>query len=137
MLVLSRRLNEKLLIPCIGTAVQVLSIQGGQVRLGVDAPPEVAVFREEIYQGDPERDAAAPRGLAVPARVRAALRNRLAGLAHGLDRVHGQLEGQLLPGAQTALNQLGDHFDDLARIVNVLLEGNCASEPGQAVACAP
>lgn len=50
MLVLSRRLNEKLLIPCIRTVIQVLSIQGGQVRLGVDAPSEVAVFREEIYQ---------------------------------------------------------------------------------------
>ena len=48
MLVLSRRLNEKLLFPDIGTAVQVLSVKGSTVRLGIEAPPEVTVLREEI-----------------------------------------------------------------------------------------
>ena len=82
MLVLSRRLNEKLLIPSIKTAIQVLSIQGGQVRLGVQAPPEVAVFREEIYQNDPQTDEPTPRE-----RIPGLVRNRLARLALGLDRL--------------------------------------------------
>src|SRR5437763_1285193 len=135
MLVLSRRLNEKLLIPCIRTAVQVLSIQGGQVRLGVEAPSEVAVFREEIYQGDPEGEAPAGRAPAVPARLRAALRNRLAGLALGLDRVHVQLKGQLASAGQAALNQLGDQFDELARVMAVLLEGDGAPQAGRPAGC--
>jgi carbon storage regulator len=136
MLVLSRRLNERLLIPCIQTAVQVLSIQGGQVRLGVDAPPEVAVFREEIYKGDPERESSADPRPAIPPRLRTALRNRLAGLAQGLDRVHAQLHGQRAVGAQAALSQLGAQFDELARIVNVLLEGDGAADAERTFSCA-
>jgi carbon storage regulator CsrA len=128
MLVLSRRLNEKLLIPSIRTAVQVVSIQGCQVRLGVDAPPEIAVYREEIYRGDLEAaNSAGEQWSDVPPdRLRAALRHRLAGLALGLDRVHGQLENKASPGVQAALDKLGDEFDDLTRLITLLLEGNGA-----------
>ena len=47
MLILMRRLGEKL---CIGDdiTVTVRGIQGGQVKLGVQAPADVAVDREEI-----------------------------------------------------------------------------------------
>jgi carbon storage regulator CsrA len=48
MLVLSRRPNEKIVFPTIQTEVQVLGMQGGQVRLGIDAPPQVSVIREEL-----------------------------------------------------------------------------------------
>jgi len=48
MLVLSRRLKEKITFPSIQTEVQVLGIKGGQVRLGIEGPPEVTVLREEI-----------------------------------------------------------------------------------------
>ncbi len=95
MLVLSRRLNEKLLIPCIRSAIQVLSIQGGQVRLGIDAPPEIAVFREEIYKCDPQ-ESSSDKGAAAPRdRIAALLRNRLARLALGLDRLQRQMEEKL------------------------------------------
>lgn len=114
MLVLSRRLNEKLLIPCVRTAVQVLSIQGGQVRLGVDAPADVAVFREEIYKGDAD---GAPLDL-----VRSALRNRLAGLAVGLNRAHGRTQGKLTPASRAELDRFADECEELARIVKMLLE---------------
>ncbi len=98
MLVLSRRINEKLLIPCIETAVQVLSIQGGQVRLGVEAPPEVAVFREEIYKRDSDRDESVPESQAP-----GLLRNRLGLLALGLDRLQRQMQGKLTPDARIAI----------------------------------
>ncbi len=48
MLVLSRRLGEKLLFPAIRTAVQVVSVKSGAVRLGIEAPPGVTVLREEV-----------------------------------------------------------------------------------------
>ena len=47
MLILMRRLGEKLFIGDDIT-VTVRSIQGGQVKLGVQAPEDVAVDREEI-----------------------------------------------------------------------------------------
>jgi carbon storage regulator len=48
MLILSRRLGEKIVVPECGLSVAVVGIQGNRVRLGISAPPEVAVLREEI-----------------------------------------------------------------------------------------
>ena len=48
MLVLSRRVNEKILFPGLHTSVQILAIKSGLVRLGIDAPNNVHVLREEV-----------------------------------------------------------------------------------------
>ena len=49
MLILTRRVGETLVIGDDVT-VTVLGVRGNQVRLGVNAPKDVAVHREEIYQ---------------------------------------------------------------------------------------
>lgn len=48
MLVLSRRLGEAIII---GDAIKitVLGINGNQVRMGIDAPKDITVHREEVY----------------------------------------------------------------------------------------
>src|SRR5689334_19830960 len=51
MLVLSTRLNEKVLLPDFATSIEVVAIQSGTVRLGISAPEEVRVLRE----GQPDR----------------------------------------------------------------------------------
>jgi carbon storage regulator CsrA len=48
MLVLSRRTNEKIIFPTINTIVQVVSMKSGTVRLGIQAPTHVPVYREEV-----------------------------------------------------------------------------------------
>jgi carbon storage regulator len=49
MLILTRRVGESLMIGD-DVNVTVLGIRGNQVRIGVDAPKNVAVHREEIYE---------------------------------------------------------------------------------------
>jgi len=48
MLILTRRVGESLIIGD-DVVVNILGVKGNQVRIGVDAPKEVPVHREEIY----------------------------------------------------------------------------------------
>lgn len=48
MLVLSRRIGETLILGD-NIKIVVLGVHGNQIRLGIDAPREVSVHREEVY----------------------------------------------------------------------------------------
>ena len=62
MLILTRRVGESVMIGD-NVTVTVLGVKGNQVRLGVNAPRDVAVHREEIYERiKTETSAAAERG---------------------------------------------------------------------------
>ena len=50
MLVLSRKVGERIVIPEYRLTITIVAIEGNKVRLGISAPPEVAVHREEVWR---------------------------------------------------------------------------------------
>tara|TARA_B100002019_G_scaffold117970_1_gene101290 strand:- start:767 stop:952 length:186 start_codon:yes stop_codon:yes gene_type:complete len=60
MLILTRRIGETLMIGDEVT-IKVLGVKGNQVRLGVNAPKDVSVHREEIYEKIQEENRTSPQ----------------------------------------------------------------------------
>jgi carbon storage regulator len=50
MLVLSRKVGEKIVVPACGLTITVVALKGGRVRLGIVAPEDIRVDREEVWQ---------------------------------------------------------------------------------------
>ncbi len=49
MLVLSRKLGERIVVPDINLTLTVVAIEGNSVRLGITAPNQIGVYREELW----------------------------------------------------------------------------------------
>ena len=65
MLILTRRVGEAVMIGD-NVTVAVLGINGQQVRIGIDAPRDIAVHREEVYERIHPRPAGDPKKKAPP-----------------------------------------------------------------------
>lgn len=55
MLVLSRRAGEKIMINGKEIVITVVGISGSQVRLGIDAPDDMKILREELSESSTAR----------------------------------------------------------------------------------
>ena len=130
MLVLSRRTNEKVLFPSINTAVQVVSIKGGAVRLGIEAPPEVTILRAELQDRAAERAATTPP--AEPAEsglrgLRHLLRNRLNITTVGLGLLRQQARAGLSDEMERTIAKIEEEMQGLQQ----RLESEAAQTPSQ------
>jgi carbon storage regulator CsrA len=131
MLVLSRKLHEKIVLPSLGTTIQVVEIKRGVVRLGIEAPPEVTVLRAEV----PNRAAewgAGKTGPKAPAgeepkqdQFKNQLCDRLTTTGVGLGLLHLQLNAGLLEEARATLARIQDDF----QLLRYGIEGEVESPP--------
>ena len=48
MLVLSRSNQQKIVFPSLGISIKILRISGNKVRVGIDAPADIPVHRNEV-----------------------------------------------------------------------------------------
>ncbi len=64
MLILSRKVNEKIMIGD-DISISIIEIRGDQVRIGVDAPKHVKVFRREVFDAIEAENKAALESAAV------------------------------------------------------------------------
>jgi len=120
MLVLSRRLNESIVFPYVPATVQVLAVKPGTVRLGVKAPPEVAVYREEVWER--MRPWPGTEVVAVTSRddnqcpdTNQAIRHRFRNLEVALQLLRGQLPAGLTREVRVLLDVLGGELQALER----------------------
>jgi carbon storage regulator CsrA len=117
MLVLSRRVNEKIVFPGIDVTVQVVAVKPGVVRLGIEAPPHVAVLREEVLARD-GNGAALPKPSAPTAdqELRHQLRNRLNAATIGLALMRRQLQMSQGQNVVATLDKVEQELDHLRRL---------------------
>lgn len=125
MLVLTRRSNEKVLFPNINTVVQIVSVRGGTVRLGIEAPPEVTILRDELQDRAVEGTPTAPLAEPADARFRALrhlVRNRLNGATIGL----ALLRQQVMTGRSSDLERTVAMIEQEMQKLRQQVEGEAA-----------
>jgi carbon storage regulator len=57
MLILRRKAGERIVLAG-GISISVLAVEGGRVKLGISAPPEIAIVREELLEKGYKRERA-------------------------------------------------------------------------------
>jgi carbon storage regulator CsrA len=117
MLVLSRRTDEKVVFPSINATLRVVAAKTGLVRLGIEAPEDVPVFREEVLARGGGREAAArQQGLPadrLPRELRHALNNHLNSSTVGLALLRRQLDMGLTRNMAVTLDKVEQELGKL------------------------
>jgi carbon storage regulator CsrA len=117
MLVLSSRVHEKIVLPGLHTSIEVVAIQPGTVRLGIEAPEEVRILR----QGLPDRvaewgpDPAAQADPPTLLQISQLLDRRLEVARKGLEELRTRLRGGEAEDAETLLDKLDEDLHLLRR----------------------
>lgn len=115
MLVLARRPGQKVVFPGLGITVEVLRSKGVVTRLGIEAPDEVEILREEILD-KPAAESASPTCLTVSPMERSRrheLRDRLNQVTLKLQLLQRQLE---LGQASSPEESLAGVFSELSHL---------------------
>ena len=126
MLVLSRRPDEKVVLPTVPAVIKIISSQAGLVRLGIEAPSHVTILREELTH--PEKGAGRRPAAPEPAGAEAATglchaaRNRLNNLILGLTLLRMEL-ADCGPAVRKTLGGIEEEVQALRRLLKAGSDG--------------
>lgn len=128
MLVLSRRPGEAIVFPVINTQVRVVGVKGGSVRLGIEAPAAMSVYREEVWREMQDRaargetalpevnpSAAACAEVNVAKEMNQLVRHRLHSATVSMAQARQQLREGQGDQASGTLSRVQEDFDLLLR----------------------
>lgn len=125
MLVLARQVNERIIMPTVKATIEVVAIKPNGARLGIEAPADIPIFREEVLRrgriapevlGQSEPDA---EGRLL--QVRHVLRNRLHALALGLELIRKQTHDHFSTELESMLHRMEDEVRVLDRQLRTIL----------------
>jgi carbon storage regulator CsrA len=126
MLVLARQLHERIVMPSVPATIEVVAIRPNGVRLGIEAPEEVTILREEVLRRDGATpadllSAAGPDAEARLGRVKHVLRNRLQTLALALDLLRQHMPESTAPGLMAMAERMTEEVRTLDQQLRSLL----------------
>jgi len=111
MLVLSRREGEKLVFPHLGITLEVLHVRGNAARLGIQAPPNVVILRDELCkEGQSTTLTGASPELSATKKLSHAVRNRLHAATLALHLFRKQMDRGLAQEAERTWHKILDEF---------------------------
>jgi carbon storage regulator CsrA len=117
MLVLSTRPSEKILLPDSQTTIEVVAIQSGSVRLGISAPEEVRVLRQNLPDRQAEWGPAEPPAGEAPSlpMLRRLMDKRLEIAREGINEARQLLRAGLEDDARVLLDKVDEDLHLLRR----------------------
>jgi carbon storage regulator CsrA len=138
MLVLARQLNERIIMPAIPATIEVVAIKSNGVRLGIDAPADVTILREEVLRrgGVPADNLLAqsqPDAELRLSRIKHLLGNRLQGVALGLDLIRQQIDDS----GTAELRELFQRIEAEIRRIDQQVRAVLSSSAEQSLAAEP
>lgn len=133
MLVLSRKEDQKVSFPGLGITVQILRVQGSTVRLGVDAPLEVRIIRDELEES-PDNSPPRSHVIRLPQNLRHELRNELNSLSIALHLFKQEWDAGYRDDAEATFDKLVAHLERVCSNQALSREGPPVREPAESTA---
>ncbi len=134
MLVLSRKPDQKVCFPGLGITVQILRVNGSSVRLGIDAPIEVRIIRDELDEDEGTGQSSRSYVIRLPRDLRHELRNELNSLSIALHLFKQELEAGYVNDAESTFQKLVQHLERISSNRALSREGVANESAGQLTA---
>lgn len=135
MLVITRRSSEKISFPQIGVKLHFIRVQGSAAKVGIDAPRDILIVRDEVSD---DKEAAAKlneQWLRLPKEVRHEIRNELHALGVGIHLLREQLKLGLQEESEETFAAIQEAIDkiDSNKILQRPVQGETRSLTGTVV----
>lgn len=123
MLVLSRKEDQKVIIPGLDVSIKVIRCKGSAVTLGFEAPPEIRIVRDELDNGISVTDPAVGKHMdqkidSSPEKLRHKIRNQLNVVSMALQMLLDDIESGSLKDSEDVFDTIYERLKGLKSSVN-------------------